>query len=87
MDAVRSYTKPVCSDHNGCCCVCVCACMVQWLVKRAMETRQEMGDYVRAYSISQFHKAHSMPQVAPQYQALACRGGHAYIYIKLWNCG
>ncbi|XP_075873032.1 coiled-coil domain-containing protein 93 isoform X2 [Nelusetta ayraudi] len=36
--------------------------VVQWLVKRAMETRQEMGDYVRAYSISQFHKDHSMPQ-------------------------
>lgn len=65
--------------------VCVCACMVQWLVKRAMETRQEMGDYVRAYSISQFHKAHSMPQVAPQYQALACRGGHTYIYTL--SCG
>lgn len=51
---------------------------VQWLVKRAMETRQEMGDYVRAYSISQFHKAHSMPQVALQYQASACRGTHKH---------
>lgn len=36
--------------------------VVQWLVKRAIETREEMGDYVRAYSISQFQKSHSLPQ-------------------------
>ncbi|XP_030580345.1 coiled-coil domain-containing protein 93 isoform X1 [Archocentrus centrarchus] len=36
--------------------------VVQWLVKRAIETREEMGDYVRAYSISQFQKTHSLPE-------------------------
>lgn len=35
--------------------------VVQWLVKRAIETREEMGDYVRAYSISQFQKSHHLP--------------------------
>ena len=28
----------------------------QWLVKRSVETREEMGDIVRSYAISQFHK-------------------------------
>lgn len=36
--------------------------VVQWLVKRAMETRQEREDYIRAYSVSQFKKHHSLPQ-------------------------
>ncbi|KAM9347427.1 coiled-coil domain-containing protein 93 isoform 2-T2 [Symphorus nematophorus] len=36
--------------------------VIQWLVKRAIETREEMGDYVRAYSISQFSKTHKLPE-------------------------
>ncbi|XP_024919466.1 coiled-coil domain-containing protein 93 [Cynoglossus semilaevis] len=36
--------------------------VIQWLVKRAIETRKEMGDYVRAYSISQFQKTHWLPE-------------------------
>ncbi|XP_028992202.1 coiled-coil domain-containing protein 93 [Betta splendens] len=36
--------------------------VIQWLVKRAIETKEEMGDYVRAYSISQFQKTHSLPE-------------------------
>ncbi|XP_067131944.1 coiled-coil domain-containing protein 93 isoform X1 [Centruroides vittatus] len=36
--------------------------VIQWLVKKAIETRQEMGDYIRAYSIYQFSKNHSTPQ-------------------------
>ncbi|XP_017276679.1 coiled-coil domain-containing protein 93 isoform X2 [Kryptolebias marmoratus] len=36
--------------------------VIQWLVKRAIETREEMGDYVRSYSISQFQKSHSLPE-------------------------
>ncbi|KAK2839383.1 hypothetical protein Q5P01_013123 [Channa striata] len=36
--------------------------VIQWLVKRAIETREEMGDYVRAYSISEFQKTHSLPE-------------------------
>lgn len=36
--------------------------VVQWLVKRAIETRQEMGDYIRSYSVFQFHKEHNLPE-------------------------
>ncbi|XP_029652676.1 coiled-coil domain-containing protein 93 [Octopus sinensis] len=36
--------------------------VVQWLVKRALETREEMGDTIRAYSIYQFNKNNKMPQ-------------------------
>ncbi|KAM6129447.1 coiled-coil domain-containing protein 93 [Pterocles gutturalis] len=36
--------------------------VVQWLVKRAIETKEEMGDYIRSYSISQFQKTHSLPE-------------------------
>ncbi|KFP66325.1 Coiled-coil domain-containing protein 93, partial [Cariama cristata] len=36
--------------------------VVQWLVKRAIETREEMGDYIRSYSISQFQKSHRLPE-------------------------
>ncbi|BFZ01216.1 hypothetical protein BsWGS_04255 [Bradybaena similaris] len=36
--------------------------VVQWLVKRAIETREEMGDYIRSFSISQFSKHHQMPE-------------------------
>ncbi|KAL7991758.1 hypothetical protein Chor_016014 [Crotalus horridus] len=35
---------------------------MKWLVKRAIETREEMGDYIRSYSISQFQKIHSLPE-------------------------
>uniref|UniRef100_A0A671T8R6 Coiled-coil domain-containing protein 93 n=1 Tax=Sinocyclocheilus anshuiensis TaxID=1608454 RepID=A0A671T8R6_9TELE len=34
----------------------------KWLVKKAIETREEMGDYVRSYSISQFQKTHAFPE-------------------------
>nr|XP_058908525.1 coiled-coil domain-containing protein 93 isoform X6 [Kogia breviceps] len=36
--------------------------VVQWLVKRAIETKEEMGDYIRSYSTSQFQKAYSLPE-------------------------
>ncbi|XP_037767818.1 coiled-coil domain-containing protein 93 isoform X2 [Chelonia mydas] len=36
--------------------------VVQWLVKRAIETREEMGDYIRSYSVSQFQKTRSLPE-------------------------
>ncbi|NXD82854.1 CCD93 protein, partial [Halcyon senegalensis] len=36
--------------------------VIQWLVKRAIETREEMGDYIRSYSISQFEKTHRLPE-------------------------
>ncbi|XP_061186128.1 coiled-coil domain-containing protein 93-like isoform X4 [Saccostrea echinata] len=36
--------------------------VVQWLVKKAIETREEMGDFIRAFSISQFSKTHKTPE-------------------------
>eukprot|EP00117_Sycon_ciliatum_P001336 scpid63955/ scgid7041/ Coiled-coil domain-containing protein 93 len=36
--------------------------VVQWLVKQAIETREEMGDYIRSFSESQFNKEHLLPQ-------------------------
>ena len=34
---------------------------LQWLVKRAIETREVLGDKIRAYSISQFNKNYHLP--------------------------
>ncbi|XP_024890343.1 coiled-coil domain-containing protein 93 [Temnothorax curvispinosus] len=36
--------------------------VVQWLVKRSMEMRQEMADFVRAFALNQFHKKHSFSE-------------------------
>lgn len=36
--------------------------VVQWLVKRAVETKEEMGDFIRAFSVSQFNKNHKTPE-------------------------
>lgn len=36
--------------------------VVQWLVKRAIETREEMGDFNRSFSVSQFSKNYRMPE-------------------------
>lgn len=36
--------------------------VIQWLVKRVIETRAEMGDYIRKYSESQFNKHRQLPQ-------------------------
>ncbi|CAK8676877.1 unnamed protein product [Clavelina lepadiformis] len=36
--------------------------VIQWLVKKVIETREETGDHIRAYSISQFNKHHKMIQ-------------------------
>ena len=35
--------------------------VIQWLVKRAIETREEFGDYIRSYSMSQYSKYHTTP--------------------------
>lgn len=37
--------------------------VIQWLVKLAIATREEMGDYIRAFSESQFSKEHITPEV------------------------
>ena len=42
-------------------------CILQWLVKKAIETREEMGDFIRAFSISQFSKTHKTPEVRYMY--------------------
>jgi hypothetical protein len=36
--------------------------VVQWLVRRAIETREELGDTIRMFSESQFNKFHMLPQ-------------------------
>ena len=38
--------------------------VIQWLVKLAIATREEMGDYIRAFSESQFSKDHVTPDVS-----------------------
>lgn len=40
----------------------MCFIFSQWLVKRAIETREELGDQIRAYSVSQFKKHYSLPE-------------------------
>lgn len=35
---------------------------MQWLVKRAIETKEEMGDLNRLFSVSQFNKQHTLPE-------------------------
>lgn len=36
--------------------------LTQWLVKKAIETREELGDKIRLFSISQFQKSYSLPE-------------------------
>lgn len=36
--------------------------VIQWLVKRSMEMRQEMADFVRTFALNQFHKKHSFSE-------------------------
>ncbi|KYQ55068.1 Coiled-coil domain-containing protein 93 [Trachymyrmex zeteki] len=36
--------------------------VIQWLVKRSMEMRQEMADFVRAFALNQFHKKHTFSE-------------------------
>ncbi|XP_031837895.2 coiled-coil domain-containing protein 93 [Nomia melanderi] len=36
--------------------------VIQWLVKRSMETREEMADFVRSFALNQFHKKHSFTE-------------------------
>ena len=34
----------------------------QWLVKKAIETKEEMGDLNRLFSVSQFNKRNKLPE-------------------------
>ncbi|KAH0950077.1 hypothetical protein HN011_007175 [Eciton burchellii] len=36
--------------------------VIQWLVKRSMEMRQEMAGFVRSFALNQFHKKHSFSE-------------------------
>ncbi|XP_078490238.1 coiled-coil domain-containing protein 93-like [Ciona intestinalis] len=36
--------------------------VIQWLVKKVIETREESGDHIRSYSISQFQKHYKTPE-------------------------
>ncbi|XP_053987430.1 coiled-coil domain-containing protein 93 [Hylaeus volcanicus] len=38
--------------------------VIQWLVKRSMETREETADFVRSFALNQFHKKHSFAEDA-----------------------
>lgn len=44
--------------------------VVQWLVKRSMEMRQEMASFVRSFALNQFHKKHSFSE-NPEIEAVA----------------
>ena len=37
--------------------------VIQWLVKLAIATKEEMGDYIRLFSEAQFSKDHQTPEV------------------------
>ena len=41
--------------------------VVQWLVKLAIATREEMGDYIRSFSEAQFSRDHQTPEVGPSF--------------------
>ena len=43
--------------------------VIQWLVKLAIATREEMGDYIRAFSESQFSKDHKTSEVRQENQS------------------
>lgn len=36
--------------------------VIQWLVKRSMEMRQEMAGFVRSFALNQFNKKHSFSE-------------------------
>lgn len=36
--------------------------VIQWLVKRLMETREERGDFIRSFAINQFDKYYCLPE-------------------------
>ncbi|XP_043257367.1 coiled-coil domain-containing protein 93 isoform X2 [Colletes gigas] len=38
--------------------------VIQWLVKRSMETREETADFVRSFALNQFHKKHTFVEDA-----------------------
>ena len=44
--------------------------VVQWLVKRAIEVREETGDTNRAYALRQFERHHTMSEDSEHQKAL-----------------
>ena len=42
--------------------------VVQWLVKKAMETRDAMGDVIRKYAVSQYYR--NFPETEPDLSAI-----------------
>ena len=55
----------------------------QWLVKLAIATREEMGDYIRAFSESQFSKDHKTPEV---WGSFSCSQMAAVSFTVLFSC-
>ncbi|XP_012281723.1 coiled-coil domain-containing protein 93 isoform X2 [Orussus abietinus] len=37
--------------------------VIQWLVKRSLETREETADFVRSFAIRQYDKSHTLPMI------------------------
>lgn len=60
MILIKEFLPNICEGHLE---IIVITFFFQWLVKKAIETREEMGDFIRAFSISQFSKTHKMPEV------------------------
>ena len=48
--------------------------VVQWLVKLAIATREEMGDYIRSFSEAQFSRDHQTPEVGGAGGGAYCHG-------------
>ena len=46
--------------------------VVQWLVKKAMETRDAMGDVIRKYAVSQYYR--NFPETEPDLSAIQIEG-------------
>ncbi|XP_076249379.1 coiled-coil domain-containing protein 93 isoform X2 [Calliopsis andreniformis] len=44
--------------------------VIQWLVKRSMETREETAEFVRSFALNQFHKKHSFSEDAETAKAV-----------------
>ena len=57
--------------------------VIQWLVKLAIATREEMGDYIRAFSESQFSKEHITPDVSMRSTRDVCHLVLLYTHLVL----
>ena len=59
----------------------------QWLVKLAIATREEMGDYIRAFSESQFSKDHKTPEVCGSFSFSQMAAVSFTVLFSCTGCG